>query len=227
MMFIATKAKVKNRGRPPDGFLEELVRWASKAPEDIFETNAEPGDVYGSIKYVLGPWNGADGTPQRSVHRRAAMAEILRVLAGFESTWNWKEGRDTTNSTSNRPETEEAGAWQVSENSEFFGRDLRNLVSQRVRDMDGDNDVDADDFRAAMKLDHPLAFEYVARLLRHTCAHNGPVKRHEIDPWLSRESVEEFEGMISSGLEGLGVTPRDAPTIPPSEINNPPSFRFS
>jgi hypothetical protein len=35
-------------------------------------------------------------------HRRAAMLEVMRVHAGFESSWNWKQGVDTTNRTSMR-----------------------------------------------------------------------------------------------------------------------------
>ncbi len=54
-------------------------------------------------------------------------------------------------------------------------------------------------FQAAMKQDHTLAMEYIARLLRHTVAHNGPVKRHEIDPWLRREAVDEFVALVAGG----------------------------
>jgi hypothetical protein len=50
----------------------------------------------------------------------------------------------------------------------------------------------------AMKHDHPLSMEFIARLLRHTTAHNGPVRRHEIDPWLRRDSVKEFQSMITT-----------------------------
>ena len=32
--------------------------------------------------------------------RRAAMLEVMRVHAGFESSLNWKEGVDRTNKTS-------------------------------------------------------------------------------------------------------------------------------
>ena len=43
-----------------------------------------------------------------------------------------------------------------------------------------------------MKQDHLLAMEYIARLLRRTVNHNGPVKQHEIDPWLRQDAVTEF-----------------------------------
>jgi hypothetical protein len=48
-----------------------------------------------------------------------------------------------------------------------------------------------------MKQDHKLAMEYIARLLRRTVNHNGPVKRHEIDQWLRRDAVAEFQNLLS------------------------------
>lgn len=51
-----------------------------------------------------------------------------------------------------------------------------------------------------MKQDHSLAMEYIARLLRRTVNHNGPVKRHEIDSWLRQDAVTEFPGIARRGL---------------------------
>lgn len=178
MSYTALKDRVLNRGVPPDAFLDELVQWGTNAPDEIFAPNPAP-DVYASVVGVLGPWRDLQ-------HRRAAMLEVMRVLAGFESSWNWNEGRDTTNPTSVTPTTEEAGAWQVSANSLGFGQDLKDLVMQHA------GSLDPTEFQKKMKEDHPLAMEYIARLLRHTVNHNGPVKRHEIDPWLHREAVDEF-----------------------------------
>jgi len=42
-----------------------------------------------------------------------------------------------------------------------------------------------------------LAIEYAARLLRRTTHHNGPVLRHEVDPWLRKDAVAEFQALIS------------------------------
>lgn len=109
------------------------------------------------------------------------MLEVMRVLAGFESSWRWDCGRDITNPTSVTPLTIEAGAWQVSGNSRAFGKDLRDLAP-----------ADGNQFQRAMKQDRLLAMEYIARLLRHTVRHNGPVLRHEIDRYLNREAVAEF-----------------------------------
>jgi hypothetical protein len=119
------------------------------------------------------------------------MLEVLRVLAGFESSWNWNEGPDTTNPTSVTPVTMEAGAWQVSANAMDFGQELKDLVLANVGTLDGNA------FQRAMKQNHPLAIEFIARLLRRTTHHNGPVLRHEIDPWLRRNAVTEFQALLA------------------------------
>lgn len=182
MHFRATKQAVKNRGVAPDTFLDELVTWGRTAPDEIFTPN-DRSDVYSNIERVLGPWQG----PR---HRRAVMLEVMRVLAGFESSWKWGEGADTTNPTSITSETIEAGAWQVSANSMTFSSELRELVLRTIGTTDGEA------FQQAMKRDHGLAMEYVARLLRHTVDHHGPVKRHEIDLWLRKDAVSEFEALL-------------------------------
>ena len=182
MKYSATKQHVANRGVPPDDFLDQLVDWGKQAPDEIFAPNNN-NDVYSSVVNTLGPWQGIP-------HRRAAMLEVMRVLAGFESSWNWNEGRDTSNPTSVTPDTIEAGAWQVSANSMNFGQELKDLVLAQVGSLDGDA------FQKVMKQDHPLAMEYIARLLRRTTHHNGPVLRHEIDQWLHKDAVAEFQGFM-------------------------------
>jgi hypothetical protein len=114
----------------------------------------------------------------------------MRVLAGFESSWDWTAGRDITNASSVTPETIEAGAWQVSANSVNFGPELKELVIRKVGSLDGN------EFQAAVKKNHEFAMEYIARLLRRTTHHNGPVKRHEIDEWLRRDAVAEFQNLL-------------------------------
>lgn len=137
MAYIATKQHVSNRGVPPNDFLDQLVAWGKAAPDDIFAPN-EFSDVYSSVYNTLGPWTGIP-------HRRAVMLEVMRVLAGFESSWDWNEGRDTTNQTSVTPDTIEAGAWQVSANSMNFGKELKNLVRAKV------GSLDANRFQEAMQ----------------------------------------------------------------------------
>jgi hypothetical protein len=157
MAYRGTKNRVSNRGRPPDSFLDELVSWGRTAPDDIFAPN--PGhDIYTNVFATLGPWQGLR-------HRRAVMLEVMRVLAGFESSWNWNEGVDVTNAQSVTPATIEAGAWQVSADSMGFGPELKSLVLTAAGAVDGNT------FQQVMKENHPLAMEYIARLLRRTVNH--------------------------------------------------------
>jgi hypothetical protein len=183
MTYIATKQRVANRGKPPDDFLDQLVAWGKQAPDEIFAPNSF-NDIYSSVKPVLGPWKGLQ-------HRRAVMLEVMRVLAGFESSWDWNEGVDTHNPSSITPDTIEAGAWQVSADSRNFGQELKDLILAKVGTFDGSA------FQATTKANHPFAMEYVARLLRRTTQHHGPVKHHEIDEWLKQDAVEELQTLLT------------------------------
>lgn len=178
--------KVKNRGIPPDSFLTELVEWAKIADDGLFMQNAN-NDIYSSVRESLGPWRGL-------IHRKAVMLEVLRVLGGFESSWDWECGVDTNNPTSNRPETEEAGLWQVSMNALAFGNDLQELCQAKIGTTSYARGAA---FQRATKTDHVFAMEFIVRLLRHTTKHNGPAKRHEIDEYLSRFAVTEFEDLLA------------------------------
>jgi hypothetical protein len=180
--FIACKQKVHNRGRPPESFLNELVDWGATAPGSIFLRN-DKFDIYSSVVQELGPW-------QSDMHRRAAMLEVLRVLGGFESSWNWDAGRDTTNPTSNTPCTEEAGIFQCSGNSMSFSPTLKSLL------LSTGSDGSCQSFIETTKRDHRFAIEYCARLIRFTTKHHGPIKNRHINPWLRRDAVQEFQGFL-------------------------------
>ena len=93
--FVACRNAVADRGQPPLAFLNELVDWGRAASHEVFARN-ERNDIYASIVGELGPW-------QSDLHRRAAMLEVLRVLGGYESSWNWLEGRDEANERSRTP----------------------------------------------------------------------------------------------------------------------------
>lgn len=184
MTFFATKARVTNRGQPPDSFLEQLVTWGRSASDEIFAPNPNPADIYADVKPILGPW-------QTLLHRRAAMLEVMRVHAGFESSWNWSEGVDTTNQSSlHNKNGEETGIFQVSFDSTF----IANGAMKPFATEHGISIVDA--FIPAMKSNHWLAMEYYARLVRVNIKWAGPIIRHEIDPWLSRAAVAEFESLL-------------------------------
>lgn len=193
MRFIATKAKVLNRGTPPDAWLSELIQWGKFADEEIFAPNPNPSDIYALIAPVLGPFRGLpDGKDYRPL-RRAAMCETMRVHAGFESSWNWNEGVDTTNQSSlSHIEGEETGAWQVSFDSTRLGKSAM-LSFAKANGID-----DAESFIKKMKHDHALACEYYARLVRVSIAWAGPLKSGKILKWLSREAVAEFGELLES-----------------------------
>lgn len=197
MKFTEAKRPVLNRGIAPDAFLTEMVEWARTAPDDIFTPNPL-NDIYSKVKPELGPYESL-------THRKAVMLEVMRVLAGFESSWDWKEGVDTSRLGDDTPENSEAGAWQVSFNARLLHADLRELLATH----EIKNGVE---FQQAMKFDHPLAMEFVARLMRVNTKHNGPLYKgderliirrslrgaeHSIYPWLSRESVGEFESLLA------------------------------
>ena len=192
-MFNKTKAGVFNRGVPPDSFLSELVQWAKTAPDEIFAPNVID-DIYSKVKPELGPYPDL-------IYRKAVMLEVMRVLAGFESSWDWTEGVDTSRLGPDTDENAEAGAWQVSYDARRLALELNDLLKQK-------GVATGVDFQRKMKFDHPLAMEFVSRLMRYNTKHNGPLYKgmerdairkslrgpeHSIYPWLSRSAVEEFK----------------------------------
>jgi hypothetical protein len=181
--FKACKHRVSNREIPPDSFLNELIDWARDAPDGIFERN-DRHDIYSNVVGLLGPWRDLS-------HRKAAMLEVLRVLGGFESSWDWNEGRDVTNPNSNTSCTEEAGIFQCSGDSMAFDSSLKSLLRQ----VSGQTDCDT--FRETTKSNHPFAIEYCSRLLRFTVNHHGPIRDKDINPWLRQDAVLEFEKFLS------------------------------
>jgi hypothetical protein len=180
--FISCNQRVDNRGVPPDSFLDELVDWARAAPEEVFEEN-DNYDIYSSVVQELGPWEGP-------LHRRAVMLEVLRVLGGFESSWDWNAGRDVTNPKSDTLCTEEAGIFQCSGNSMNFSTTLKGLLVATGAD------GSCLSFIKTTKTNHRFAIEYCARLLRFTVDHHGPIKGRHINSWLRREAVKEFIGFL-------------------------------
>lgn len=185
MNFKATKTKVGNRGVPPDEFLIELVHWGKQAPDEIFSPNDNPLDIYTIIKSELGPWVDLR-------HRRAAMMEAMRVHAGFEASWNWHEGVDTTNHSSMvHIEGQETGVFQVSFDSVY-------LDNRAMMPFVKTHGIDTPElFIPAMKSNHSLCMTYYGYLVRHNVKWAGPLINHFIVPFLSRESVQEFQSLVN------------------------------
>jgi hypothetical protein len=51
-------------------------------------------------------------------------------------------------------------------------------------------------FIESSKSNHQFALEYCARLLRITTKHHGSIKNGHIHPWLRRDAVDEFMGIL-------------------------------
>ena len=188
MNFVATLAPVTppgedDRGSPPVEFLTEFVTLLRKMPDSLYAPNQERYDIFDDIACTLGPWLSP-------LHRKASLAEVLRVLSGFESSWNWNCGADSTNETETDPYNASAGMWQVAANSQYQRHDLQALIKQYV------SSKDYGDFQKSMKEDHEFALLYTTAFLRHTYRANGPIVSGKILPCLSRDAVKEFMGML-------------------------------
>lgn len=200
--YTACKEKVSNRGVPPDSFLDELIAFLRTAPDFISAPNSVAVDIFTVIKPRLAvhTLNDHSGTPiwqwKSLLHRKAALAEAMRVHAGLESSWKHGEGVDKTNprSMANRV-SEETGIFQVSFDSLNLGQGvLKPFAKERGIDT-------VEKFIPAMKADHPLALEYYARLVRVSIRWAGPLLRQtgpdSVYPYLSRAAVTEFESFLA------------------------------
>jgi len=179
--YSACLARV-HRSTPPVAFLDELVDWAVLAPGDLFLPNAV-FDIYSSVVRQLGPY----GFP---VHRKAVMLEVLRVLAGRETMWNWNAGVDVGKSVPKTSHNEECGAFQVSADSMDLDQSLKDFAQATLGATD---DVT---FITGTKSNHRFAIEYTVRLLRITIRHHGPILHGHIHGELSRAAVTEFRGHL-------------------------------
>lgn len=185
MNFHATLHPVPNRGMPTVPFLTELVNFFKTAPDEICSPNPHH-DIYSVVAPVLGPF-----TSQQ--HRVAVMCEVLRVLAGFESSWNWTEGVDTTNQSSlHNINGQETGIFQVSFDSVGFDPSL----AECVRNYTGTLDVHL--FISQMKTNHGFAIEFCAKLLRVNTCWSGPTNRGWTAANVRRDAVAEFQTLLSS-----------------------------
>lgn len=182
----------KVRGSPPPvPFLDELVDWASYAPDVIFNSTAKH-DIYSNVLTELGPYTSA-------VHRKAVMLEVLEVLAGIESTWHWNQGVDTTKTEIPTPENEETGAFQVSWDGMGNDQSLKDFVKKTF------GKTDTKTFITNTKTHHQFAIEYAARLFMVTIDANGPLGRPKFHHELSRDAVDEFMGLIFAWRERCEV----------------------
>lgn len=168
--------RVHNRGKIPFAFAKEVIEHIKSEPDSVFAANPKI-DIYSNTSAELGGSN-----------RKAWMANVLIVLAGYESSWRWGEGRDVTNPKGYTCTGGEAGAWQTSANSMYFtGKEYMKSVC---------GGTDCELFQTCSKSKHAFAIGQVIRVLRNTVNHHGPVKRKEINKWLSRSCVKQIEGIL-------------------------------
>lgn len=195
--YVETKHPVQGRGVPPNSFLDELIAWAKGAEHAVFLPNDVPKDIFGVIHDTLGPWYLTPGEPEPYLfHRRAAMCEAMRVHAGFESSWNWREGVDKTNQTSmHNIEGQETGIFQVSWDSTRLGTG-KPMIVYLERHL-ATAATNPHEFVNAMKEYHSLALDYYAHLVRVNTRWAGPLLRGEILPQLRQPAVEEFVRLLA------------------------------
>jgi len=180
---------ILNRGVPPDDFLQLLVAFGAVGAVEIFAPNPLD-DIYGKVMDALGPFDNGDAG---FIQRRAVMLEVLRVLGGLESSWNWLEGADPDGENESDPYCQETGIYQVSANSMRFDSSLNQCVLDYCGPQAG-----VQDFISQMKVQRVFAVEYCARLLRFDTEWDGPIDRGVLQQWVSRDAVAEFVTLIAA-----------------------------
>jgi uncharacterized protein (TIGR02594 family) len=194
-------------GAPPTTFLDQLIDAINPLPDSVFAENALD-DIYSEMSGVLGPWTGL-------LHRKAVMAEVLRVQAAFESDWNWHDGVDMEHGAgTGRPKDEwETGAFQVSANSMKKDPSLSACVKLHA------GATDTQTFLDAMKFNHALAVEYCARLLRFDTTWCGTINKHsKVYSHVKRDAVAEFQTFLS-----VGGSRAPAASLTSDKDSNPPN----
>lgn len=199
--FPALNAAVYNRGPAPIEFLDTLVNTIRNLPDEVFSdeyrSKTEP-DVFAFLTPEFR--NLIDPAFDPFLRRRAIMCEVLRVLGGFESSWNWTEGRDTANADSDTWPEFEAGIFQCSANSMNFDPSLKECFARHyglTKEAMGRVVIGAKRFITMSKKSPKFAIEYCARLLRFTVRHHGPLLRREIVPYLRADCVQAFFELLT------------------------------
>jgi hypothetical protein len=201
------RAVSPNHGSPPNSFLDQLIDAINPLPDEVFAENDRTTDIYKVMDGALGPWTSL-------LHRKAAMCEVLRVQAAFESDWNWNAGVDINNHTSmTHIEGQETGAFQVSADSMRSDHSLRDCVDRAL----GNHEPLV--FIHGMKANHALAVEYCARLLRFNTTWCGTINDHsQVVAHVRPDAVAEFQTFLHAGSGPTVTSPALAAPVPSEEV---------
>src|SRR5262249_39794613 len=135
--------------------------------------------------------------------RKAVMLEVLRVLPGHESMWNWNQGVHATKKGPKTSHNEETGVFQVSADSMDLNKALKDFVQATI------GATDDATFIARMKSDHKFAIKSAGRLVRANMAGTGPISGRRINGDLKKPAVTEFRNY----LQIIGDFPPPPPGI--------------
>lgn len=182
----ACMGKVHNRGAPKFEVVKDIVSALRETPIEVFAENKN-ADVYGSVVGELGPW-------QSLKHRAAAMGAVMVVQAGFESSWDYFEGRDISASNTSAC-TAEAGLYQTSGNMNTFSAESKAVLIP-LQEKYCKSTTCAEFQRCTKEPVKSFVHGHFIRASRITTRHWGPMVRKEINPWLKRECVKQIEALL-------------------------------
>lgn len=178
---------IPNQGKVPELVLNNIIDFVRSAPDKVFEKNDE-ADLYWLVSKTLGPITTLK-------QRRAVMADTQIVLGALESSWGYGVGRDPATPASKPCSEWEAGMFQVSSNSMYFGSGkLTALFNAACENYKSLGTCQA--FQKCTKEDPAFAHSYVGLLLRYTINHHGPLKRGSVSSLLSKSCQNEIEGIL-------------------------------
>lgn len=167
---------------PPDSFLVPLIIWAKAEEDSVFEKNNNH-DIFSIVSEELGPFDTL-------IKRKAVLCAVMIIIAGDESDWNWREGRDVT-AGQQTEDQKEAGAFQVS-------NDIRHTDSAIDAWLNSKGIHTGLQFQASVKGDPILDCALVARVLRANYKRwDGPINRGWVEAQVKREMVDELVTLLS------------------------------
>ena len=189
------KSRIYNPSKPPQAPNNHIVQRAKKSPNTYYTANSYT-DVYSLVKPKLAP----DGW-RNLKHRRAAGIESLIVLGAYESSFDWTEGRDWSNSSSGTACTEEAGMWQTSGNTLtgdlYKGMGLKDLFIKECSGYPIANDCRRFIKCTKAESKRDFATSYTWLVIRRTLLHHGPlIRKSDVYSHLRVQCMLDLEKLL-------------------------------